>query len=104
MKSENKQYLQLKNTIKNYNSVSVAFSGGVDSALVLKVAFDVLGEKAIGITADSPSVPRREIENAIKSGLVNKQRSLGFHASTACADMLEMLLHKNSLIRPWFCH
>ena len=39
-----------------------------------------------------------EIENAIKSGLVNKQRSLGFHASRVCVDMLEMHLHKLGLL------
>src|SRR5207245_6947878 len=46
-------------------SVLVAFSGGTDSALVLKVARDVLGERAIGLTAVSPSLPERERKNAV---------------------------------------
>lgn len=45
-------------------SVAVAFSGGVDSALVALAAFKALGDKAIALTGDSPSVPRRELETA----------------------------------------
>jgi len=41
-----------------------------------------------------------EIEDAVKHGLINKQRTIGFHASAACADMFEILLHKKNLIRP----
>lgn len=44
--------------------VAVAFSGGVDSAVVAKAAFVALGDRAIAITADSPSVPRRELADA----------------------------------------
>lgn len=46
-------------------SVLVCYSGGVDSALVLAVAHDVLGEKAIGMTAVSPSLAPFEKELAI---------------------------------------
>ncbi len=56
----------LKKIIESCGSVIVAYSGGVDSALVLKVAHEVLGSKALGVTADSPSVPRREIAEAIR--------------------------------------
>lgn len=41
-------------------SVVVCFSGGVDSAFVLKVAHDVLGERALGLTALSPALPASE--------------------------------------------
>jgi len=47
----------LRALIHSYGSALVAFSGGVDSSLVLKVAADVLGDKAVGLTALSPSVP-----------------------------------------------
>ncbi len=43
--------------------VIVAFSGGVDSALLAKVAHDVLGEKALAATAVSPSLADRELEH-----------------------------------------
>ena len=54
----------LKVYLKNLGSVAVAFSSGVDSTFLLKVAHDVLGEKVIAITAQSCSFPRRELEEA----------------------------------------
>ena len=58
----NQKYEQLKKSIKKLDNAIVAFSGGIDSTLVLKVAYDVLWDKVIAITADSPSMPRRELE------------------------------------------
>jgi uncharacterized protein len=49
-------------------SVAVAFSGGIDSTVVAKAAQVALGEGAVAITADSASVPRREIEEAVELG------------------------------------
>jgi len=43
-----------------------------------------------------------EIESAVTRGLVNKQRTLGFHVSAGAADILEIILHKNNLIDPGF--
>ncbi len=40
----------------------VAFSGGVDSTLVLKIASDILGTRAIAVTAASPTLPQEELE------------------------------------------
>jgi|SRR3989344_716646 len=44
----------------------------------------------------------REIETAVKEGLEKKQRTIGFHTSSAAIDMLEIILHKNNLIDPGF--
>jgi uncharacterized protein len=60
------KYENLKSVIKNYGSLAVAFSGGVDSSLLLKTAHDVLGDKTVAVTAKSRVVPEREINNAAK--------------------------------------
>jgi uncharacterized protein len=46
------------------DGVAVAFSGGIDSTVVAKAAFLALGDKAVAVTADSPSVARRELADA----------------------------------------
>lgn len=45
-------------------SALIAFSGGADSALLVRVAHDVLGEGAVALTAVSPSLPRDELEES----------------------------------------
>ena len=42
------------------------------------------------------------IDESIEKGLIERQRNIAFNASAACADLLEILLHKNSLIDPGF--
>ncbi|MCL2772958.1 MAG: ATP-dependent sacrificial sulfur transferase LarE [Oscillospiraceae bacterium] len=58
------KYENLKNIIKNYGSLAVAFSGGVDSTFLLKTAHDVLGDKVIAVTAQSCLFPVREFDEA----------------------------------------
>jgi uncharacterized protein len=52
----------MQRIIRDMESVVVAFSGGVDSSLVLKVSHDELGDRAIAVTAVSPTLPERELE------------------------------------------
>ncbi len=55
---------KLKMKIKEMESMVVAFSGGVDSSFLLKVAYDVLGDKTLGVTARSSTYPEREYREA----------------------------------------
>ncbi len=56
----------LKNNLKSLGSLAVAFSGGVDSSFLLKVASDVLGENVLAVTARSSTFPEREYNEAVE--------------------------------------
>lgn len=56
----------LKDYFRQLKSVAVAFSGGVDSTYLLKVAHDTLGDQVIAVTAKSCSFPERELMEAIR--------------------------------------
>jgi uncharacterized protein len=58
------KYSNLQKVLRDLGSVVVAFSGGVDSTVVLKVAVDVLGESAKAVIAASPTLPASELEEA----------------------------------------
>jgi len=57
---------ELRAHIAGLGSVLVCFSAGIDSALVLAVAREQLEDRAIGLTAVSPSLPKSELEAARK--------------------------------------
>ncbi len=63
-KSLENKYDHLCRIIKEAGSAVIAFSGGVDSTFLLKVCVDLLGEKALAVTARSETYPVRELEEA----------------------------------------
>src|SRR6266852_4140236 len=56
--------VRLFDLLRSLGRTAVAFSGGIDSTVVACAAHQVLGENAVAVTADSPSVPRAEIADA----------------------------------------
>ena len=60
------KYEQLKEHIAMLENVAVAFSGGIDSTLLLKVAHDILGDKAMALTVFGPFVPQREKQESLE--------------------------------------
>ena len=59
------KYERLRNDLTRLERLIVAFSGGVDSTFLLKVAHDVLGNNVIAVSARSSTFPQRELNEAV---------------------------------------
>jgi uncharacterized protein len=60
------RYEHLRSLLRGYGSCVVAYSGGVDSVFLAAVAHEVLGDRMVAAIADSPSLPRRELKEAVE--------------------------------------
>lgn len=70
------KYDRLCAVLTQMGDIIVGMSGGVDSVLLARVAHDVLGDKALAVTADSPSLPRRELREAQELARISGIRHL----------------------------
>ncbi|MFB7142140.1 ATP-dependent sacrificial sulfur transferase LarE [Gottfriedia sp. NPDC056225] len=111
----NEKYERLKAILKNMNNVVVAFSGGVDSTFLLKVAVDVLGvENVLAVTADSETYPSSELEEARKlakqigathqvietselniPGYTENDRNRCYYCKNGLFEQIVPIMHKN---------
>ena len=85
--------------LADLGSVAVAFSGGVDSTVVAKGAFLALGSNAIAITADSPSVARKDLAEASRlAGLIGIR-----HEIVQTSEFQDPDYQKNDGSRCYYC-
>ena len=85
--------------LRSCGSVAVAFSGGVDSAVVARAAFEALGDRAVAVTAVSPSLAMSELAIAR-----NEARQIGIrHVEVATSEFERPEYRRNAGDRCFFC-
>ncbi len=93
------KYEKLKEILEKAGSGAIAYSGGVDSTFLLKVAYDLLGDNIIAVTAKSSTYPEREYNEA-KEYIAK----LGAKHITIVSEELEIEgFSKNPVNRCYYC-
>jgi uncharacterized protein len=90
---------QVQDILRTLQSVLVAYSGGVDSTLLLRVAHDTLGDAVLAVTADSPSLPRDDLREARALAAQMGVR----HLCISTDEMVDARYVANSSERCYYC-
>jgi len=93
------KFKELKNYLKSLGSVLVAYSGGVDSTFLFKVAHEVLGDKCMGVTASSETYPQSELAEALKVA----ENIGGKHMLIRTEELADERFAGNPVNRCYFC-
>ncbi len=90
---------RLRELFSQMDQALIAYSGGVDSTLVAKIAFDELGNRALAVTADSPSLLPEELEEAVAQA-----EAIGIrHEVVTTYEMDNPNYTSNPINRCYFC-
>jgi pyridinium-3,5-biscarboxylic acid mononucleotide sulfurtransferase len=90
---------QLRNLFTEMERALIAYSGGIDSTLVAKIAYDVLGDRALAVTAKSPSLLPEELEDATAQAI-----EIGIdHQIVETHEMENPNYSSNPIDRCYFC-
>ncbi|WP_455392497.1 ATP-dependent sacrificial sulfur transferase LarE [[Eubacterium] cellulosolvens] len=93
------KYEKLQDEIRSKGKILIAFSGGVDSALLAKIAYDELGNSAWAVLIDSETVPKFESKNAH-----DVAKSIGINFAVIRLNQLsDNEFTRNDLDRCYFC-
>lgn len=92
------KYIQLIALLKQMKNVAVAYSGGVDSSFLLAAAKEALNDKVVGITIDSPALPRYELTDAIQLA-----QKIGVRHIVIQSNEIEDEVRMNPENRCYFC-
>lgn len=90
---------QLTALFQDMEQALIAYSGGIDSTLVAKVAYDTLGDRALAITAESPSLLPEDLDDA-----ATQAQAIGIrHEVVATHEMDNPDYTSNPINRCYFC-
>lgn len=89
----------LETILREHAPLLVAYSGGVDSTYLLALAAKVLGEHVLGVIADSPSLPRQQLTDALEVA-----RQIGARVEVIASEEMDNPEYaRNPLNRCYFC-
>lgn len=95
----NRKYRSLQTILREMGSLAIGYSGGVDSTLLLKVAVDIIGDRAVAMIGRSETYPTREFEEALELA-----HSLGARIVVVTTEETDVVkFRENPPDRCYFC-